>query len=123
MDSMHHALDRLIGEVNEWMAINTPSRAPVFRDRHVKRKLRLLLQSPLIFLNSDTFVQGDSRERFKLQSDIAAAPDHSRDHIMASSLIGCYRGLEQIILEDRLNLDRSVSCPIASSDGPAARRT
>lgn len=122
-DSMHQLPDSLIGEMNEWMTVNTTCRAPVFRDRYIRRKLRLLLQGLPIFPISDTFVHRNSRERFKLQRDIAAMADHSGDHIVAFPAFGCYRGSENTFLGYRLNLPRSVTYSIASSNGPLARGT
>jgi glycosyltransferase involved in cell wall biosynthesis len=80
-DSMRHALDPLIGEVDEWMPVDTPSGAPVFRNRYIKTKLRTLLEGPFIFLDSDVFVRGDLSEIFTLDCDVAAARNHSRDTI------------------------------------------
>lgn len=77
-DAMHRAHDPLIGEVDDWLPVDTPSGPPGFRNRYVKTKLRFLIDGPFLFLDSDIFVRGDLRELFALDCDIAGARNHSR---------------------------------------------
>src|SRR5262249_10273878 len=47
----------------------------------VKTQLRGLVDGPFVFLDSDTFVRDDISQIFSLDTDIACAPNHSRDSI------------------------------------------
>jgi len=93
-DAMHRSNDQLIGEVDEWLPVDTPSGPPGFRNRYVKTKLRLLIDGPFLFLDSDIFVRGDLNEIFTFDCDIAGARNHSREAFA-----------EQIWDQDRETLD------------------
>ena len=70
--------DPLIDEVDEWLVAATPPGDAGFRNRFVKTSLRLSLDGPFLFLDSDIFVRGDLSEIFTIDTDIAGARNHSR---------------------------------------------
>jgi hypothetical protein len=80
-DSIRQAGDSLIREVDEWLVVDTNPGDAGYRNRFVKTKLRLLIDGPFLFLDSDVFVRGDLCEIFSLDCDIAGARNHSRDTI------------------------------------------
>jgi len=69
----------LIKEVDNWIVCQTPEGDAGFRNRHVKTRLRQIINGPFLFLDSDTFVRGDISEIFGLDTDIAGSPNHSKD--------------------------------------------
>ncbi len=77
-EAMQQACDPLIDDVDEWLAVDTPPGDAGFRNRHVKTRLRSLLDGPFLFLDSDTFVRGDLSEIFDLDCDLGGARNHSR---------------------------------------------
>jgi len=76
--AVRQARDPLIGEVDEWLAVDTPPGIAGFRNRFVKTSLRGLIEGPYIFLDSDVFVRGNLSEIFTLDADIAGARNHSQ---------------------------------------------
>lgn len=79
--AMRHSRDPLLDEVDELITCRTPAGNSSFRNRFVKTQLRLLLDGPFLFLDSDTIVRGNMMEIFLLDTDIACAPNFSRDGI------------------------------------------
>jgi lipopolysaccharide biosynthesis glycosyltransferase len=75
---MKQSRNPLINEVDEWLVVETPPGDAGFRNRFVKTNLRILIQGPFLFLDSDVFVRGDLSEIFSLDTDIAGARNHSR---------------------------------------------
>jgi hypothetical protein len=73
--------DPLIDEVDEWLPFDTPDGDDGFRNRFVKTNLRSLIQGPFLSLDSDTLVRSDLSDLFSLDTDIACAPNHSKDLI------------------------------------------
>lgn len=74
---MRLADDPLIGDVDEWLMVETPPGEAGFRNRYVKTKLRSLIDGPFLFLDSDIFVRCNLSEIFELDCDIAGACNHS----------------------------------------------
>lgn len=50
-----------------------------YRNRHLKTQTRQIVDGPFLLLDSDTLVRGDLSSIFRLDTDIAGAPNHSRD--------------------------------------------
>ena len=75
------ARDPLLGEVDEWLACETPPGDAAFRNRFIKTSLRERISGDYLFLDSDTIVRDDLSPIFKSSGDLAAAPNHSRDHV------------------------------------------
>jgi hypothetical protein len=73
------SFDPLLNEIDELVICHTPAGGAVFRSRHVKTRLRQIIEGPFLFLDSDTLVRGDLSPIFSLNTDIAAACNHSRD--------------------------------------------
>ena len=71
--------DPLIGEVDEWLAVETPPGPPVFRNRFIKTSLRRRIQGPYLYLDSDTIVRNDLAALFAMPGDLGGAPNHSRN--------------------------------------------
>lgn len=69
----------LLKETDNWVVCETPEGDAGFRNRHVKTRLRQIIEGPFLFLDSDTFVRGDLSEIFDLDADIAGSPNHSKD--------------------------------------------
>jgi hypothetical protein len=79
--AMQRARDPLIGEVDEWLAVQAPEGPPEFMNRHVKTRLRELIAGRFLFLDSDTFVRGELGELLALDCDVAGARNHSRESL------------------------------------------
>ena len=75
------AKDFLLGEVDEWLACETPPGDAAFRNRFLKTSLRQRVSGEYLFLDSDTIVRDDLSPIFRMPGDLAAAPNHSREHI------------------------------------------
>ena len=75
------AKDSLLGEVDEWLACETPPGDAAFRNRFLKTSLRQRVSGEYLFLDSDTIVRDDLSPIFKSSGDLAAAPNHSRETI------------------------------------------
>lgn len=71
--------DPLLSEVDELLTCDTPPGDPVYRNRHVKTRLREIVEGPFLLLDSDTLVRGDVSCVLSVDSDIAGAPNHSSD--------------------------------------------
>ena len=69
----------LLNEIDELVICDTPEGNSGYRSRHVKTRLRKIIDGPFLFLDSDTLVRGDVSPIFSLDTDIAAAPNNSRD--------------------------------------------
>lgn len=67
----------LIHEADAWLGIETPPGNAATRNRHVKTSLRETVSGRFLFLDSDVFVRGPLEQLFRLDEDIAAAPNHS----------------------------------------------
>lgn len=92
--AMEQTRDPLLNEVNEVMEVRTPAGNASYRNRHVKTRLRTLVEGEFLFMDSDTIVRGDLSALAGIEADIAAAPNHSAN---------CFA--EQIWDEDRAYLD------------------
>jgi len=73
----------LLEEADQWLAVAVPPGTAPFRNRHLKTRLRQVIQGKFLFLDSDVFVRGSLADIFSLDTDIAAAPNHSRDERQA----------------------------------------
>jgi lipopolysaccharide biosynthesis glycosyltransferase len=85
---------RLFKEADNVVGIATPAGEAAFRNRFIKTQLRLLLNGPFLYLDSDTVIRRSLADISRTTADIAAAPNHSADCIS-----------DQIWLEDYKNLD------------------
>jgi hypothetical protein len=92
--AMKQARDSLLKEVDEVMVVSTPEGIATYRNRHIKTRLRSLVEGKFLFMDSDTIVRGELNALAGIQGDIAAAPNHSADSLEA-----------QIWDEDRAHLD------------------
>jgi Nucleotide-diphospho-sugar transferase len=79
--AMRHSRDPLLGEIDELIVCDTPVGNNGFRNRFVKTQLRRLVDGPFLFLDSDTLVRENISEIFSLDTDIACAPNHSKDSL------------------------------------------
>jgi hypothetical protein len=77
--ALQRSCDPLLNEVDELVVSETPDGDAGYRSRHVKTRLREVIEGPFLFLDCDTFVRGDLSPIFSLDTDIAGARNHSRD--------------------------------------------
>jgi hypothetical protein len=77
--ALKRSCDPLLNEVDDFIICDTPEGDAGYRNRHVKTRLRQLIEGPFLFLDSDTLVRGDLSTIFSLNTDFAAAPNHSSD--------------------------------------------
>jgi predicted O-methyltransferase YrrM len=77
--AMRHKQDSLLGESDEWLAVDTPDGPADFRNRYVKTKLRSLVKGPYLFLDNDILVRGELHGIFSIGCDVAGALNHSRE--------------------------------------------
>lgn len=73
--------DPLLGDVDEWLALETPPGDAAFRNRFLKTSLRQRVPGEYLFLDSDTIVRDDLSAVFRMPGDLAAAPNHSRVNV------------------------------------------
>ena len=71
--------DPLLGEIDEWLRIDTPEAGGIFRNRYVKTRLRDVVDGDFLFLDSDVLVRGDLGPIFEVDADVACTCNHSRD--------------------------------------------
>lgn len=76
---LRRAADPLVGEVDRWVATETPPGDPKFRNRFVKTSVRAIVDGPLLLVDSDVVVRRDLTPIFSLTADVACAPNHSRN--------------------------------------------
>ena len=69
----------LLNEIDELVICDTPEGNKEYCSRHLKTRLRNIIEGPFLFLDSDTLVRGDLSTIFSLDTDIAAASNGSRD--------------------------------------------
>lgn len=69
--------DALLGEIDELKVFDTPPGEPTFKNRFIKTNLRNLISGKFLFLDSDTLVRKNIDQIFKMDGDIAAAPNHA----------------------------------------------
>src|SRR5262249_34810753 len=69
----------LLNEIDELVIYDTPEGNKEYCSRHLKTRLRNLIEGPFLFIDSDTLVRGDLSPIFSLDTDIAAAGNGSRD--------------------------------------------
>jgi hypothetical protein len=79
LKALQDARSPILEEVNQWQAIEAPIGSPAYRNRYVKTCLRAVIEGSFLFLDSDIFVRGSLEGLFRIESDIAAAPNHSQD--------------------------------------------
>src|SRR5262245_42859497 len=77
--ALQRSRDPLLNEVDTFVICDTPNGDAGYRNRHVKTRLRNVLEGRLLFLDSDTFVRGGLSSVFDLDSDVAGVPNHSSD--------------------------------------------
>lgn len=77
--TLRAAKEPLIGEVDEWLAFETPPGPPVFRNRFIKTSLRQRIQGPYLYLDGDTILRDDLSAVFSVPGDVGGAPNHSRE--------------------------------------------
>ncbi len=71
--------DRLRQEVDEWVVFDSAFQTPIARNRDIKSRLRMLIDGPFLFLDSDTLIRSRILDVFSIKSDIAAALNNSAD--------------------------------------------
>jgi hypothetical protein len=69
----------ILNEIDELVICDTPEGNNEYRSRHIKTRLRNIIEGPFLFIDSDTLVRGDLSPIFSLDTDIAAAANGSRD--------------------------------------------
>jgi len=75
------ARDPLRDEVDRWFVQDTPPGSPGYRNRFLKTTLREFLRGSFLYLDGDTFVRADLSPLFLLDTDVAAARNHSADAV------------------------------------------
>lgn len=78
-DCLKRQASPILREVSELLVLDTPPGSGTFRNRFLKASLRSAVDGPFLYLDADTFVQGDISPIFGLDTDVACAPNHSRD--------------------------------------------
>lgn len=68
----------LLGEVDDLIDIPAPEGDPGFVNRFVKTQVRTLIEGPLLFLDSDTFVRKPLNDFCSVDADVALAKNHSQ---------------------------------------------
>ncbi len=76
--ALRQGQDPLLGEVDDWLVVETPSESPVFRNRFIKTSLRSRIDGPYLYLDSDTVIRDDLSAIFSVPGDVGGAPNHSR---------------------------------------------
>jgi hypothetical protein len=71
------AASPLLREADRWQAVEVPPGCATFRNRHVKTRLRELIDGKFLFLDSDLFIRGPHYWLFELDADVAAVPGAS----------------------------------------------
>lgn len=69
------ACSPLLRETDRWLDVDVPPGCATFRNRHVKTRLRQLIEGKFLFLDSDLFVRSPITELFDLEADLAAVPE------------------------------------------------
>ncbi len=77
--ALKSACDPLLDEVDELLTSEAPEGDASYRNRHIKTRIRHIVEGPFLFLDSDTFIRGDLSPIFLLDTDIAGAANHSQD--------------------------------------------
>jgi hypothetical protein len=76
---MEACRDPLLDEVDQFVVCEVPDGSGTFRHRFIKTKLRSLFDGPLLYLDGDTFVQGDLSNLCALDVDVAGVPNDCMD--------------------------------------------
>ena len=71
------AASPLLREADRWLDVDVPPGCATFRNRHVKTRLRELIDGRFLFLDSDLFIRGPVVGLFELDADVAAVPERS----------------------------------------------
>lgn len=79
--SLQNSRSRLLDEADAAWAVATPDASPTRRNRFVKTQLGVLIDSPFLFLDSDTVVRRPLAPLMPVGTDIAGAANHSRDNL------------------------------------------
>lgn len=69
--------DIILKEVDEIVSFNVNSESATYRNRDIKTRLKTLIPGKILFLDSDTIIRGSLDDIFKIQAEIALAPNHS----------------------------------------------
>ncbi len=77
--ALKRSRDPLLNEIDELIDCQTPAGDAAYRNRHMKTRLRQILDGPFLFLDSDTFVRGNLSEIFSHDADIAGVINHCSD--------------------------------------------
>lgn len=78
-NSLHECKSNILHEADSIVNVPSPDGEPVFRNRFVKTQLGEIIQGPFLYLDSDTVVRKSLNPLLKIDTDIAAATNHSRD--------------------------------------------
>lgn len=80
--------DCLLNEVDEVLEIETPSGSNGFKSRFIKTSLGFLMNTPFIFIDSDTVIRKKIDKKILGDFSIGAARNHSRDIVDEQIWIG-----------------------------------
>ena len=68
---------QIFENVDEVIAVETPSGSREFRNRYIKTSMRRYLKGPFLYLDADTLIRGDLSPIFSTTAAFSAAPNHS----------------------------------------------
>lgn len=68
----------LLAEVDSVIPVATPEGSPAFRNRHVKTRMRELVDGPFLFLDSDTLIRASIGHLLSSDADISLSSNHSQ---------------------------------------------
>lgn len=77
LSALKAAASPLLHEADRWLDVDVPPGCATFRNRHVKTRLRELIDGRFLFLDSDLFIRGSIVGLFELDADVAAVPERS----------------------------------------------
>jgi hypothetical protein len=79
--AMRAVSDPLLDELDSVIVSDAPQGEATFRNRFVKTRLRLTIDGPFLFLDSDLLMRAPLDEIFETKADVAGAPNSSKDAI------------------------------------------
>lgn len=82
-DALRRHDNPILKEANSVRVMDVPSGTAEFRNRLTKTRLRDVVEGRFLYLDADTFVQGDLDALFRFDADVACAANASRDGLSA----------------------------------------
>lgn len=79
LDDLESAGSRLLDEVDHAHACSVPSGPAALRSRHLKTRMRSVVEGAFLFLDADTIVRKPLRPQWGGTTDVAASPNYCRD--------------------------------------------